>query len=153
MYNIFLFLHSWLRWLALVLLLVASIRAIYGLIEKKTFTNKDDKITLVAVSLLHLQLLFGVILYSILSPLTKAAFSNFSAAMKDGLLRYWAVEHIFVMLLSVAIAQIGRIMIKRSKTDTAKFKNELIYFLFAFILIISRIPWDEPVRMLRGIIE
>ena len=153
MYELFLYLHSWLRWLVLILLIIVSVKAIFGLIQKGAFTNTDDKLSLVTVSIIHLQLLFGIILYVFLSPITKAAFSNFGGAMKDDILRFWAIEHIFVMLLSVAIAQIGRIMIKRGKTDKAKFKNGLVYFLLAFILIISTIPWSEPIRMLRGIIE
>jgi hypothetical protein len=95
----------------------------------------------------------GLLLYITLSPITKAIFGDFGAAMKNEVLRYWAVEHIFVMILSITIAQIGRIMVKRSKSDKSKFKNELIYFLMAFMLILARIPWSEPVRMMRGIID
>jgi hypothetical protein len=153
MYDLFLFLHSWLRWLVLILLLIVSGRAIFGLIKKESFTNTDDRLSLVTISLIHLQLLFGIILYVFLSPITKVAFSNFSGAMKDEILRFWAIEHIFVMLLSAIIAQIGRIMIKRARLDKTKFKNSLVYFLLALILIISSIPWSEPIRMLRGIID
>jgi uncharacterized membrane protein YidH (DUF202 family) len=74
-------------------------------------------------------------------------------AMKDSQLRYWAVEHIFIMIFSIVIAQVGRIRIKRAHSSINKHKNAAIYFTLAFILILSRIPWDQSIRLFRGIAE
>lgn len=151
MYPFVLFLHSWLRWILLIFLLGVIIRSFYGWIENKDFSKRDNASTIILVSLFHIQLLLGLILYFILSPITKSVFHDFGAAMKDNYLRYWAVEHIFIMILSVIIAQIGRIKIKKAYADRAKFRNGAIYFTLAMVLIISRIPWNETTRMLRGL--
>jgi hypothetical protein len=151
MYPIVLFLHSWLRWILLIFLAVVILRLFYGWTLNKDFSRKDDRSTLFLVALFHIQLLLGLILYFFLSPITKAAFHDFGAAMKDSYLRYWAVEHIFIMILSVIIAQIGRIRIKKAHSDRAKFRNGAIYFTLSMVLIISRIPWNEAARMFRGL--
>jgi hypothetical protein len=74
-------------------------------------------------------------------------------AMKDSQLRYWAVEHIFIMIFSIVIAQFGRIRIKKAHSAINKHRNAAIYFTMAFILILSRIPWDQSIRLFRGIAE
>lgn len=150
MYPFVLFLHSWLRWILLIFLTVVIIRSFYGWFQHQHFTRGDDRSTVILLSLFHTQLLLGLILYFFLSPITKAAFHDFGAAMKDSYLRYWAVEHFFIMLFAVIIAQIGRLRIKKAHDDLAKFRNAAIYFTLAMVLIISRIPWNEPGRMFRG---
>ena len=105
-------------------------------------------ISLVAV--FHIQLVLGLLLYFIFSPITISAFQDFGMTMKDSQLRYWAVEHIFVMILSVVIAQIGRIQVKKTHSNTSKHRSSAIYFTMAFILVISRIPWDQTLRLFRG---
>jgi hypothetical protein len=150
MYQFVLFLHSWLRWILLIFLLLVIIRSFYGWINNKDFSKKDNTSTIFLVSLFHIQLLLGLILYLFLSPVTKMVFTDFGSAMKDDYLRYWAVEHVFIMILSVIIAQIGRVKIKKAHADRAKFRNGAIYFTLAMMLIISRIPWNESVRMFRG---
>ena len=151
MYHFVLFLHSWLRWVLLIFLVVVIVRSFYGWIRNKDFNQRDDRSTLFLVALFHIQLLLGLILYFFLSPVTKTAFHDFGTAMKDSYLRYWAVEHIFIMILSVIIAQIGRVKIKKAHADRAKFRNGVIYFTLALVLIISRIPWNEAGRMFRGL--
>jgi hypothetical protein len=151
MYQFTLFIHSWLRWLLLVLAIVVIIRAFYGWFGNRDFLKTDNTSTLILISLFHIQLILGLLLYLFLSPITKGAFQDFGVAMKDSQLRYWAVEHIFIMILSIIIAQIGRIRIKKAHSDRAKFRSSAIYFTLAMVLIISRIPWNETTRMFRGL--
>lgn len=151
MYHFVLFLHSWLRWILLIFLVIVIIRSFYGWFQNQHFSRGDDRSTLILLALFHTQLLLGLILYFFLSPVTQAAFHDFGTAMKDSYLRYWAVEHVFIMLFSIIIAQIGRIRIKKAHGDKAKFRNGAIYFTLALVLIISRIPWNEAGRMFRGL--
>ena len=69
--------------------------------------------------------------------------------MKDAGIRYWAVEHIFMMVVGVIIAQIGRSKAKKKTTSIDKFKTQAIFFTIAFVLILSRIPWTEATRLFR----
>ena len=101
------------------------------------------------VGIILLQLLIGVSLYVFLSPTTGTAFNDFGAAMKDSTLRYWAVEHIFVMIVGTTLAQIGRIKSKKAETNQTKFRLQAIYYTIAILIILSRIPFGEAERLFR----
>lgn len=149
MYETFLFIHSWLRWIVLVLALLVIVKSFLGWQGKKTYGKGDNALSASFVGSLHLQLLIGLVLYFFLSPITTSAFQDFGGAMKAASIRYWAVEHIFVMILAVIIAQIGRTRSKKAGTDVKKFKNATIFYLIALVLILSRIPFNEAARMFR----
>jgi len=150
MYQILLFTHSWLRWILLIMGLIVIIKSYIGWFGNKNYLKSDNTMSVALVSLFHIQLVLGLLLYLIFSPIIKSAFQDFGLAMKDSQLRYWAVEHIFIMILSVVVAQIGRIQIKKTHSNTGKYRSSAIYFTMAFILVLSRIPWDQAVRMFRG---
>ena len=139
-YSVTLFLHSWNRWLILVAGLFVIIAALKGLASKSDYTASQRKWSLVYISSLHLQLLIGLLLYFVLSPVTAVAFSDFGAAMKDANLRFWAVEHAFVNIVAVALAQTGSIMVKRASKDRAKHKRALIWAGISLLLILAIIP-------------
>jgi len=153
MYTFLIFIHSWLRWILLILGLIVIIRSYIGWFGNKNYLKSDNTLSVVLVSLFHIQLILGLLLYFIYSPIVRSAFQDFGMSMKDSQLRYWAVEHIFIMLFSIIIAQIGRIRIKKAHSAINKHRNAAIYFTLAFILILSRIPWDQSARLFRGIVE
>ncbi|AHM63577.1 hypothetical protein D770_26670 [Flammeovirgaceae bacterium 311] len=150
-YQIFLFLHSWIRWFILFLGIVVIIKAFIGWSGNKPYLKGDNGMSAGFIGLLHLNLLIGLILYFFLSPYVQQAFSNFGAAMKDSYLRFWAVEHIAINIIAVVVAQIGRTRSKRATTDVAKHKTVAIFYTIALVLILSRIPWGEAERWFRGL--
>lgn len=139
-YNFTLYLHSWNRWIILSAGLLTLFLAIRGLITKSKYTKTDRSLSLIFLSSLHLQLLIGLLLYFVLSPITLGALSDFGAAMKNSVLRYWAVEHSLVNIIAIVIAQAGSIIAKRRQTDQKKFKASLIWNGIALLLIIVMIP-------------
>lgn len=153
MYTFLIFIHSWLRWILLILGLIVIIKSYIGWFGDKKYLKSDNTMSIILVSLFHIQLILGLLLYFIYSPIVKSAFQDFGMSMKDSQLRYWAVEHIFIMLFSIVIAQIGRMRIKKAHSAINKHRNSAIYFTLAFILILSRIPWDQSARLFRGILE
>jgi hypothetical protein len=140
MYSITLFLHSWNRWLILIAGIIVIAAAIKGLSSKSDYTSFQKKWSVVFIASLHLQLLVGLIMYFFLSPVTAQAMSDFGAAMKDSTLRFWAVEHAFVNIIAVALAQTGSILVKRQSESAGKHKRTLIWSGIAFILILLMIP-------------
>ena len=74
----------------------------------------------VLVIALGLQMLVGLLLYFVFSPLTKAALGDFAGAMKDPLMRFWAVEHVFGMIIGVALAHVGMTRARRAATDALR---------------------------------
>lgn len=149
MYQSLLFTHSWLRWIILLLILVVIIKSLIGTFSDSTYKKSDNILAASMVGTLHLQLLLGFILYFVLSPIVGGAFSDFGAAMKDASIRYWAAEHISIMIFAAILAQVGRSKAKKALEDRRKFKIQLIYFTVSLLLILSRIPFTDSERLFR----
>ncbi|HEY5705545.1 MAG TPA: hypothetical protein VIS96_08235 [Terrimicrobiaceae bacterium] len=132
--------HSLLRWIVILACFWALARVWSGFFGRAEWTKKDKTAGLIFTSLLNLQLILGLILYGI-SPITRAAMTNFAAAMKDSALRFYAVEHLAGMLLAVVIAQVGYSVSKRAATDRGKFLRAAIAYSLAALLILASIPW------------
>lgn len=139
-YQISLFLHSWNRWLILVAGILVIATAIKGLTGKLEYSPFQRRWALIFMSSLHLQLLVGLLMYFVLSPVTMQALNDFGTAMKDSVLRFWAVEHAFVNILAIVVAQVGSIAVKRSNLSAVKHKKTLIWTGIALILILAMIP-------------
>jgi hypothetical protein len=120
--------------------LLAIILAILALVKKQEYSKTNKITSLVFISSLHFQLVIGILLYFVLSPITLEALSNFGAAMKNSDIRYWAVEHSFVNIIAIIVAQVGSILIRRKSSNQAKHKATLIWFGISFILILAMIP-------------
>ncbi len=140
LYSITLLFHSWNRWLILVAGMVVIYAAIKGLLSKSDYSPFQKRWSLIFIGSLHLQLLVGLLMYFFISPLTMMALSNFGAAMKDPVLRFFAVEHSFVNIIAIALAQTGSILVKRVASSATKHKRALIWTSIAMILILAMIP-------------
>src|ERR1700761_8998839 len=102
MYSFLLHLHSGLRYIVLLLVLLAIIRAWADWLGQKPYSEGQRKLNLFAMISVHTQLLIGFILYFV-SP-----FVHFgSDTMKDATTRYWTVEHLTAMIIAIAIITIG----------------------------------------------
>ena len=142
MYAVVLVIHSWLRWLVILSGLFAFIRAAVGAATGKAWTPADDRAGALFARIFDLQFLFGLILYVFLSPTTHAVFGNFSAAMKDDVSRFWAVEHIVGMFIAAALVHIGQI--RARKTDSLRrHKVAAIFFGLALAVVLGSIPWPS----------
>lgn len=133
-------LHSLLRYVIVILLIVNVVKSFIGWFSKKEYTAGDNKLSLFLLISAHLQLVIGLVLYTV-SPIVKAATSDMANAMKDALLRFWAVEHMLAMIVGIVIITLGRIMGKKGKTDEIKFRRQAIFFTLAMVIIFSAIPW------------
>lgn len=132
--------HSGFRYLVLLLVAVAVIKATVGFFGKKEFTGVDNKLALWALIITHVQFLLGIVLYFI-SPIVKTALSDMGAAMKDATLRFWAVEHVTIMVLAVVAITLGRVLSKKASSDSAKHLRILVFYLVGLILLMVGIPW------------
>jgi hypothetical protein len=144
MYTGLLHSHNLLRWLVLIVMILAVAFAVYGWTAKRPFTKKDNITGLLLTIFVDLQLVIGLILYFFVSPFTKAAFADFGAAMKNSELRFYAVEHFILMLIALILIHIGRVKSKKAFTDVKKHRMAAIFYGIAFILILAGIPWDRP---------
>jgi hypothetical protein len=134
MYETVLFLHSWLRWGALLAGVAATLLALMN-------RPQVERWGLTFMILLDLQLLVGLLLYLALSPNTRAIFDDFGAAMRDSGARFWAVEHIGAMLFAVVMAHLGRILARKAPTPGARRTRLLVCFGLATIAMFAATPW------------
>ncbi|MCB0615435.1 MAG: cytochrome B [Lewinellaceae bacterium] len=128
--------HSGLRWVVLLLLIVAIANALMKWRSGKTYTDGDRKITLFTMIGAHVQLILGLILYFI-SPAVK--FNEYT--MSDKVLRFYSVEHLTIMILAIALITIGYSQAKKKVEAAQKFRATFIYYLIGLLLILAGIPW------------
>jgi hypothetical protein len=144
MYPILLGLHNITRWLVLIVGILAIVRAFMGWSGKRPWTGLDNSAGLFFTISMDVQLLLGLLLYGVFSPITTGAFADFGAAMSNPDARFWLVEHIFMMVLAVILAHVGRSLAKKAPTDVAKHKRAAIFFTLALIVVLAGIPWFRP---------
>lgn len=143
MYDVILFIHSWLRWIVTFFLLLVFLRALSGWLKNSSFLKFDKIFGGILVGFTHLQLVIGLVLYFGLSPITNAAMNNMGFAMKNSTLRFWSVEHIATMFIFVILIQVGRTLSKRAKHDSKKHKFTAIFTGIATLVLIAGIPWPS----------
>ena len=144
MYTFVLSTHNIVRWLLLIVELVAIVMAFIGWFGKKDWRNADDKTGLAYTILMDVNLLLGLLLYIFLSPITRAAFADFGAAMGVAELRFYAVEHIFGMVVAVILVHVGRALSKKAAEPMKKHRAAAIWYTVSLLVILAMIPWDRP---------
>jgi len=141
MYTGLLHTHSALRYIILIVLVLAIFKAISGWQQKSNYGKFEDKLALFSMIFIHLQLVVGIGLY-FMSP--KVMLSDMATAMKIPAIRYYTVEHLLLMLIVVALVTIGRIASKKKSLDYLKHKTIAIYYGLAALLILVTVYWMMP---------
>lgn len=144
MYALILGIHNLVRWIVLILGLLAAIMAWIGWLRKREWQEGDRKLGSFFAMSADIQLLLGLLLYFFFSPLTRTALSDIAAAMQVPDLRFFALEHGFYMLLVVVFAHLGSIFSRRAKSSRSKFLTAAVWFSLAVLLVIVGIPWNRP---------
>lgn len=139
MYSFLLHFHSGLRWLVLLGAVAVIVKSILGFVGSQEYKKLDNILAASFVGMMHLQALTGLILYFFLSPFT----SSFTFNMKDPNMRFWSVEHLFLMILAIVLAQVGRTKSKKASVAKTKFKLQTIFFAIALVLMLAGIPWSR----------
>lgn len=141
MYATLLWFHSGWRWVILIAGLVAVVHAWTGLLRRRPWTDRSRLPGRLFVGALDVQFLVGLALYFFFSPLTRAAFSNMRATMRDPNLRFWAVEHITAMLVVVVLAHVGSMRARRATSDALRYRRFAVWASVALLLLFLGIPW------------
>jgi hypothetical protein len=150
LYSILLPLHSIVRWLVVIAAIAAVGRAVYAWLTKKDWTALDDRLGMIFPMVMDIQVLVGLILYFFASPLTLGALSNFGGAMKNPGVRFFAVEHVVMMLIALVIAHIGRSRSRKAVGALAKHRTVAIFFGLAVLAVLLAIPWSRPLLPFMG---
>jgi len=142
MYIATLHLHRSLWALALILPAVILFKAALNWSKKRGPSQFDNRMVNINVWVFRIQLLIGLILYAFLSPITQAAFADFKAAMKNAELRYFAVEHITLMIVAVVLAHLIKIL-PAKKEGVKSSISQMVWALVLFIVIVIGTPWGR----------
>jgi len=140
-YGITLFLHSWMRWAVVVTAVMTILPSVLGWLSGAHWDDKKSMWAAWFVNTTSIQLVLGLLLYGVFSPVMQTAFANFGSAMKDGVLRFWAVEHMMMMIIAVGLAHIGAARVKKAASDVGKHRVAVIFFGLAILIIVASIPW------------
>jgi hypothetical protein len=141
MYLFVLAIHSLLRWVVLATGVIAVVRAVGGLRGRRAWTPADARAGLWFALALDVQFLVGLLLYFALSPITRVAFGDFGAAMGNTVLRFWTVEHVFGMLIGLALVHIGRVRARKTADPVQRHKLSALFYGLALVAIAVTIPW------------
>ena len=142
-------LHNVMRWVILLLLVIAIIRGFVGMSANKPFTNGDKRVGLFLMISAHITLLIG--LYQWLAGrygILTTSLPPGTSLMKDAFYRFYWIEHPLGMLIAVALITIGRAQSKKNILDIVKHKRSFWYFLIALIVLLATVPW--PFREIIG---
>jgi hypothetical protein len=132
MYQGLVHLHSALRWVILILLIICLIQA---------FT-KNEKLAKTSLWLLissHIMLLLGLFQYFNSEAVGFHMIERLGGmgnVMKDSIARFWVVEHISVMILAIIL-----ITMARGRAKRLKFSSAAWMYVIALILILAAVPW------------
>ena len=143
MYTGLLHTHNMFRWLVLISLVLAVFFALTGWFGKREWYKRDNLTGLLLTIFMDIQFLVGIILYAFVSPITKAAFTDFGAAMKNADLRFYAVEHILMMVIALVLVHVGRSKSKKAVASWKKHRSAAIFYGIALLLVLAAIPWDK----------
>lgn len=141
MYSVLLIIHSLVRWLVLLSLLIAIFRAWRGWRGNKPYTRFDNAIRVATVTTAHIQLVLGISLYCI-SPTVRYFLNYFKTAVHERQVRFFGMEHITMMVIAVVLITIGSAKTKQKTTDQQRFKTMAIWFTIALVIIFTSVPWQ-----------
>lgn len=129
MYRVLFTLHSWLRWLVLLVAVAAFVKHLIGLLNKQPYDKAASGLKSAFSGLMDLQVTLGLVFLF-------TNWSIFSAQAGGGLPRI-QIEHLVVMVIAAVVAHlVGR---KKDQPDLARYKNNLIGIVVAVLLVLAGI--------------
>lgn len=141
-------LHSLLRWAVVILGLWAVLSSLSGMLSGKSYTASNNRTGLFYMISCDIQLLIGLLLYFGNGWFGKL--QQFSQIKTDPYSRFFALEHLSMMLLAWLLVHLGRVFIKKAGTDAARHRRTLIYYGVSLLLIFAAIPWPFRTALGKG---
>ncbi|MBI5856708.1 MAG: hypothetical protein HZB42_03575 [Sphingobacteriales bacterium] len=147
MYQGMLHLHSVLRWIILILLLVAFYKNFAD--RKGEFTISHKKIGLILMICADTMLLVGLYQW-FTGPLglKNIQAGGFKETMSNSYYRFFAIEHTTGMLLAIIFIHLAYSFCKKDVPGPQKHKRLLLYYGLALLIILISVPW--PFRQIIG---
>jgi len=140
--DLFRLFHSILRWLILFSVGTAGFVALIGYLRRTPIIVWERSLTIIAMVLCHVQVVFGLILYAIrYKSYAEHTLRGFQTPLSQTVRTYWKFEHIGMMIIAIALVTVGRIVSKKAKTEPGKQLRIAIFYLIAWLMMVLMTPW------------
>lgn len=147
LYPIVLAAHNLWRWIALLGVLAATLVSLRGRLAGERRTPVSDRVTTIAVIIMDVQLLLGLALYVGLSPLSRAMLTDPGAAMQSRDIRFFGMEHPFLMILATVALHVGKSRVQKYGAAPGS-RTGTVWYALSLLLMLAGTPWWRP--LLRG---
>lgn len=135
MYTGLLHLHNLLRWVILILLLVAIVQSFSAKNNPGAAGLKKTSLWLLIAA--HTTLIIGIYQWFAGELGFKLIQQNgFGEVMKNAASRFWAVEHLTGMIIGIVLITIARGKVKRGNAGAASW-----LYVIALLIILASVPW------------
>ncbi len=134
MYTGLLDLHNVIRWVVVVLGVVAIVSALVA----QRWTPAQRSLARWFTIAFDVQVLVGLVLW-FLSPLVQSSLSDMGAAMGDPTRRFFLLEHPLLMVVAAVLVHVG--VARARKTDNPR--QALLFYVLAAAAVAYAIPWDR----------
>jgi low temperature requirement protein LtrA len=124
--------HGHFSYLVALVILIAFATAIIGLMNKR-FGNSDKKISLFTLIFTHIQMLFGLLLFS-------PHIMNMGGYMKDSAVRLRYVEHPIMMVIVVVLVTIAHSKTKKATQPTIQKTRAILYGASVLFIALRVLP-------------
>jgi hypothetical protein len=138
MYQFLIVFHIFSSCIFIGVALVLTLRSVLGMVKNWSYGKIDRVMSDIFMGLLYLTLVHGVIMYFFIDPSAKSSAMDIQQAMKQASLRFWVIEHFYVMTFALILSQIGRTFIRKATLDKSRFSFASFYYGIAtFITLLS----------------
>lgn len=134
-------LHSWLRWAVILLGVFVAVRAVSGHRSGRAWIGADAAAGRFYTIALDVQVAVGLALYLWLSPMLTLARADVGAAMGQAAVRFWLVEHLFMMVVALLLAHAGSVRVGRAGSDGERFRRASVYWGLSVLAVVLGSPW------------
>jgi Na+-driven multidrug efflux pump len=141
-YAVCLTVHNYLRWLVLGLGVLLWVRALHGVVSRRSWQRADEHASVMLVAATDVQLLLGLLLHQWLSPIAQVAVSTaIAVTWAQPTLRFFGYLHPLMMLTAFVVVHVVRGLSKRRTESIAKFQITVIGLSVCLVLVALAIPW------------
>ena len=136
-------LHSILRWLIIFLLVLNIIRSyISGNAQK--YTSRDVTWNFRLMLVMYINMAIGLYQYFFgLHGFNFFLNNNFGEVVGSPFMRFWAIEHPFLILVAVGLITYSRKVAKEDTVENGETKHMKmgIFYIVVLVIVLLAIPW------------
>ncbi len=131
--TILFFLHSFWRWVVLIVAVLTALKAVLGWLANQSWGNVDNLLGMLFTTAFDIQFLLGTAVYA------GSWLALHPVRWYSSILRL-STEHVLVMIIALVVAHIVRSRAQKATADRARFRISAIGFIISMLLIVAAMP-------------